>query len=83
VGWSLVVTFLYKAYQVLKKADTFFHGVMTTKEAVELLMSNHLPHIQEALTLVNGNILGLREDTKNGFSNLGDDLRLIMTGMMR
>jgi hypothetical protein len=81
LGWSALITFLYRMYLGFKKFWGFGEGIAAAKSDLELIKTNHLPHLQAEVEKVNDNLLGLREDLKENFSRLSDDIRIVLTRM--
>lgn len=82
LGWTAVLVFMKRCYTVVRKADEFFDGVLSTKSDVELIKSNHLPHLQSAIENVDRNITGLREDFREGFGRLTNSINVVLTRMV-
>lgn len=81
LGWSALVTFLYRGYLVLQRILGLGESIATAKNDIELLKTNHLPHLQAEVEKVNENLTGLREDIKESFNRLSSDLRIVLTRM--
>ena len=77
-GLSFVLTFFYRGYILVRKLAGYGESIDSTRESVNLLMTNHLPHIQAELKEVNQNLIGLREDMKDNFGQLRSDLRALL-----
>lgn len=81
LGWSALLTFLYRAYIGLRKLLGFGDSIEATRTDMTTLMTNHLPHFQMELEKINENLIGLRGDLKDNFNRLSDDLRIVLTRM--
>ena len=81
LGWSALVTFLYRVYLGLQKIVGLGESIATAKADLELIKTNHLPHLQTEVEKVNENLMGLREDIKESFNRLGSDMRVVLTRM--
>lgn len=77
-AWIGLGVFFYRLYTVVRKFEMYGENITKAKTDLEIIMSNHLPHLQTELEIVNQNIIGLRESVRDGFSGLRDDLRSLM-----
>jgi hypothetical protein len=81
IGWSAFMTFLYRIYIAFEKFVGFGESIVSAKADLELIKTNHLPHLQAEVAKVNENLSGLREDLKDNFSRMSDDLHVVLTRM--
>ena len=68
-------TFLYKLYIVVEKFLLYPGAIISTQKNMDLMMTNHLPHLQVELEEINGNLRGVRDD----FKEMRADFRALLT----
>ena len=87
VGWIALGGF---AWRWSNKISGYGQKIDLAIADVSTIMTNHLPHLQtgvhdlnKGLGTVNENITGLREDMRDGLNRMGEDVRLVLSGMIR
>jgi hypothetical protein len=81
LGWSALITFLYRVYLGFKKVAGLGESIEATRLDLAVIKTNHLTHLQAEVEEVNKNLTGLREDLKTGFTELRADLRVVLGRM--
>ena len=70
-----VLAFFSRIHTAANKILGYGDIIEGSQESLNLMMSNHLPHLQAELEKANSTLLGLREDSQG----LRNDLRALMT----
>lgn len=81
IGWSSLILFLYRIHIGFQKLEAWGKSIVSAKSDLELIKTNHLPHLQVEVEKVNDNLSGLREDIRSGLSEMRDDLRVVLVRM--
>jgi hypothetical protein len=79
LSWSVILVFLYRANRIFRKVEVWAEDLPALRADMNIVMTNHLPHIQIELEHTNENISGLREDVKDGFSRLADSMNVVLS----
>lgn len=77
--FPLIKYFVKPVVQGFVKGKEYALDVQTLREDMNVIKTNHLPHLQAELEAVNENISGLRSDLKDGFGRLSDSLNIVLT----
>ena len=81
LGWSALITFLYRVYLGFKKFAGLGESIDATRLDLEIIKTNHLTHLQAEAEKINENLTGLREDLRTSFDRLSADIRIVLTRM--
>jgi hypothetical protein len=81
VGFSAVATALYRFYTWIKTLVGYGESIEATRTDMNILLTNHLPHIQAKLVKMNTTLEGMREDMKESLARLSNDIRVVLTRM--
>lgn len=76
IGWPAFAGFIWAAS---RKYQSFAANREAMEEKIDLIMSNHLPHIQKELEDMNANLNSGFDRVADGLSNIRD-LLLIQSG---
>ncbi len=77
-AWSLFAGLLYKVYRAVQRVLIYIRGLEETRSDINVLMTNHLPHLQAELEDVNNNITGLRSDLNKGLERLSASINVVL-----
>ena len=79
LGLTALSTFLYKLWCGIRKVVEPWESISSVKADLDLIKTNHLPHLQAELERVNDNLTGVRDDLRAGFEGLSRDLSIVLT----
>ena len=86
VGWSSLVAFVSFFYRWIRNLGGYADSLNNTREDLSLIKSNHIPHLQAELEMVNQrletvntNLEGIREDFRDGMNRLSDSINVLLT----
>ena len=77
-GWVAFLTILYKGYGMFNRLTSYGKAITTLQSDMDIIKTNHLPHVQEELQKLNANVIGLREDVRDSLGGLRDDIRAVL-----
>jgi hypothetical protein len=78
VALSALFFFLYRVYLVVRKFLLYPEAIISTEKNLNIMMTNHLPHLQVELEQVNSNLAGVRDD----FKELRNDFRIVLASRL-
>ena len=81
LGVAAVSTFLYRLYIGVRKIVGLGEAILSARSDLELLKTNHIPHLQVEVEKVNENLVGLREDIRDGLDRLSDNINVVLMRM--
>ena len=86
VEWTALGTFLSYIYRWVSHVGRYASTLTESREDLSLIKSNHLPHLQAELEMVNQrletvntNLEGIREDFRDGMNRLSDSINVLLT----
>ena len=88
VGWFAAVVMLQRLYAALRVFEKYGENIDSAKADLAQIKTNHLAHIQaeqektnDKLDKTNDALYGLREDLRDGFSQLAGSINVLLQRM--